>query len=868
MSSAQHDQSTPLMQQYHEIKAQYPDTLLLFQVGDFYELFFDEAKTVATTLGIALTARGKHKGEPVPLCGVPVHALNHYVTRLVKAGFRVALCDQLENAVAGKMVRRGVTRVFTPGTLTDSALLDEKSSSYLLSFFPTDNGAWGFIFSELLTAQLFVTVVREPSEKILETELSRFFPDEVVLPRNASATRFASLFKKFGYFTSFSMVVAEHEAYAAAWLESRLSTAHRALFHESRELMWALYSLYAYLSKNQAQALEQAWVVNAYQPDDFLQLDAATQKNLELVQSTTGNKAHTLFAAVDKALTPMGSRMIKRWLMRPLIKQPAIEQRYDALAALTANIVHFNDIQESLRQFGDVERIIGRIALERAQLADYVALAHALAQLPVLVQRLSRIPSTPLVHAIAQHLMGFDAVTRLLIRACNRDIHKDWIIAAGFDEHLDVLRDLVENSTQKMVTLEKQEQQRTGINGLKIGYNSVHGYYFEVTKTHAHLMPSDFTRYQTLVGKERFVNAALQQLYHEITLARSQVDEVERAVFDRVKQQVRAHVVPLRRMAYALAHLDALVGFADISYCHGYVRPSITHDRTVTIVAGRHPVVEQVLGNRFIPNDTTMHDNASLWIITGPNMGGKSTYLRQVALIAILAQAGCYVPAQSAQLPLFDRIFTRIGAGDDLAQGKSTFLVEMEETAAICTHATKNSLIILDEVGRGTSTHDGLAIAQAVIEYLFVTIRARCLFATHYHELAHLEIAFPGIVNYHAASQQSAQGMLFLYKMVRGVADGSFGIQVAHLAHLPVGIIQRARVLVQALNAKNVNIEDNQQAYHLIISNSHSGDDGLNQLRAQAAQLEAIMAVLRTVDGDNLTPRQAFDLIWQLKQLT
>jgi len=856
------------MQQFFEIKQQHVDTLLFFQVGDFYELFFEDAKKASSFLGIALTKRGMHDGKPIPLCGVPLHAREHYLNKLVRGGFKVAICDQLEEAVPGKVVRRGVTQVLTPGMLTDSQLLDEKSASYLFSFFPTDN-QWGLLFGELLTAQLFATVLPSSSEKFLDSELVRFFPDEILLPHCKTGKKFQNYFKRLGYFTSLQHTDVhdlEQTAQVEGWVAQQFKKEHLKHVQTHESLFFALHNFYFYIKKNQESALDQFQALHFYKPDDFLTLDPATQKNLELVKNCQdGSRKNTLFFVIDRAVTPMGSRMLKKWITRPLVKRTAIEQRFDVVEKFVSDVALNQKLQEHLSGVGDVERIVGRIALQRGLLNDYLGLLrtlHVLPQLRVLLAATDN--ASVLLKIIAQRLGNFSQLQQLLVSALNDDSSKDWIIKKGFDQKLDQLRDLVGNSNKKILALEKKEQEATGINSLKVRYNKVHGYYIEVTKPNVHLVPERYVRQQTLVGRERYTTDELRALQHEILQAQQNIESVEKEVFERIKRAVFQCMSELRKSAHALSHLDALHGLACVAYDNGYVRPTLHENRDIIISEGRHPVVEQSLQSKFIPNDTTLTDEQSLWIITGPNMGGKSTYLRQVAQVSILAQIGSFVPAKSAQLAVLDRIFTRIGSGDNLAGGKSTFLVEMEETALICRYATKNSLVILDEVGRGTSTFDGLAIAQAVVEYLYSVVQARCLFATHYHELTALKDKFAGIESFYAASKKTKSGILFLYRMIKGVADGSFGLEVAKLAHLPDQLVSRADAILHGLT-------NGEGSTQMIPATSVSGRSQelmaeIVRLREQIQQQEGAMEKLKKVDYDDLSPKKAFDLLWELKE--
>jgi DNA mismatch repair protein MutS len=839
---------TPLMQQYHTIKEQYPDTLIFFQVGDFYELFFDDAKKAAAYLGITLTKRGKQNGEPIPLCGVPVHALDHYLRKLVKGGFCVAICDQLEPPQPGRVVKRGITQVLTPGTLTDTKLLDQHSASYLFSFFECE-GKWGLLFTELLTAQLYATVIPAGAHKILEAELNRFFPDEVLLADGA--TSYQTYFKKQGYFTS----CVHTQSGMLDWAQQKFSAAEVTQLKEQQALCNSLDLLYGYVKKNNQAALDAFAQIHFYQPEDFLVLDPATQRNLELLKNLQdGGRINTLLATLDKATTAMGSRTLKKWLVRPLLNKKMIEYRFAVVGFLKENYAVLESLKKVLQQIGDGERIIGRIALNRGLLHDYLHLAIILAALPEIKKLLET--GTPALLTMLGHSITNDpALHTLLVAALNDDNSKDWKIKQGFDKKLDHLRQMVNNSQAAVLALEQKEQEATGIGSLKIRFNNVHGYYLEVTKTHLDKVPEHYKRRQTLANRERYTFPELQQLESDIMTARTQIDAVELELFEHVKQQVVPYLSQLRKTMHALAQSDALLSFALCAYERGYVKPELTDSRDIVIKDGKHPVVEQKLGSKFIPNDTQLDDAASLWIVTGPNMGGKSTYLRQVAQLCIMAQCGSFIPAAAASLPTLDRIFTRIGASDNVAEGKSTFLVEMEETAHICQFATQNSLVILDEVGRGTSTFDGLAIAQAVIEYLFTHVKARCLFATHYHELTKLEQRFKGIASFYAASKKEQEGIVFLHKIIRGVADGSFGLEVAKLAHLPEVVVQRAYQVEQELSQTQP-----------IAPATVSNDFELQQLETQLKKVKQQLNELTALDYDSLSPKKAFDLLWKLKE--
>ncbi len=932
------EKSTPLMQQYFAIKHDYADTLLLFQVGDFYELFFDDAKRAAAYLAIALTKRGKHQGADIPLCGIPVHALNHYLTKLIKGGFCVAICDQLSKPQPGTVVDRGVTRVFTPATLTDTAMLDEKSASYLLSFYPGQH-QWGLIFGELLTAQLFATTLPVDAMRMLESELTRFFPDEIILPNTQASQPFQRHFKKLGYYANIINTPEQLNQdqvgtpIATALLRSTSSEGQALLRSTSgvypelcrrEEQAWVqqvchkvqpsvdaspvitdgLQSLYWHLKRTQAAALPQFKHIQLYQPDDYLVLDSATQRNLEIVKNNQDNSIkHTLFATLDHAKTAMGSRTIKKWLQRPLMQQTAIAQRHDVIAILCKQVALLQKLSLLLGGLADIERIIGRIALQRALIGDYIALNDSLTIVPNIKELLQTELTTPLAHALQERMADFSGLTQLLTCSINPDASSSHPIKPGYDYQLDKLKGLLGNGKQELLKLEQQEIAKTGINSLKVGYNQVTGYYIEITNVHAEKVPADYKHLQTLANRKRFVTPELKTLEHNLFRAENELDAVEAEVFNKVKKEVEGYLTPLRHLAQSLAYLDALFGFATAAYEYRYTMPTFNTSHSITIKDGRHPIIEQALDTAFVPNDTFLNDTQSTLVITGPNMGGKSTYLRQTALISIMAQAGSFVPAQQADLSILDRIFTRIGSGDNLAEGKSTFLVEMEETATICSQATKNSLVILDEVGRGTSTYDGIALAQAILEYLHQQVKARCLFATHYHELTALEKPGNAIVNYHAACKQDNNAIIFFHKVVPGIAHGSFGIEVARLAQLPDAIIKRAGSILQTLGSSSGQqpalsfdrassfakaTADRQDKLHSksevgqalpfdraqdklrleseveAQSSSCQHDAMIENLQAQLANHQAIATKLQAIDCNTLSPKQAFDIIWEL----
>lgn len=865
--------TTPLMMQYQAIKRNFPDALLLFQVGDFYEFFYDDAKKAAAFLAITLTARGKNNGDPIPLCGVPVHAAEFYIAKLVKGGFKVALCNQLEPATPGRVVERGVAQVFTPGTLTDAKLLDEKSASYLFSFFPVQN-QWGLLFAELMTAQLFATVLPAIADKTLQAELGRFCPDEIIIPSHKYAALFESYFSKLGFYTTTSNYDAVKCQEAQLWVQQQFSPDMQLHIKKYDVVESALNLFHGYIKKNQEASLPLFNQFTLYQPEDFLMIDAATQRNLELVKNMhDGSRKNSLYEHLDHAITAMGSRTIKKWIVRPLVKKETIVARQEVIQKFVNDIILAHAVKKNLAEIGDLERIVGRIMLRRATLHDFNALAHALTVIPFLRSELLQCFDSPILQRYAQQLGSFSELHGLLAMAFNTDTAREWTIKAGFNQQLDHLRTLIDSQTVILNQLEQREQQKTGISSLKVRYNHIHGYYIEITKANSHLIPDYFIRSQSLVGKDRFTTVELKSIEAEVLIAKNQIDQLEREIFEQVKRDVMQYGSDLRKLAFVLAHLDALFGLSQVAYQLGYVRPRIGEGAGIEINNGKHPIIARELAHRFIANSTFLTQENYFWVITGPNMGGKSTYLRQVALITLMAQIGSFVPADSATISIRDRIFTRVGAGDNVAEGKSTFLIEMEETAIICEQATENSLIILDELGRGTSTFDGLAIAQAVVEYLYSSVKAPCLFATHYHELTALKEDLPALECHYAASKRMAEGILLLHKIEKGVADGSFGVEVAKFAGLPHTVIRRAQEILDLLErseTSHTNIHNNKPKFISqdcdIVRENKRLLDRIIQLEQALLSSKRILTFIETVDYNDLSPKKAFDILWQIKE--
>lgn len=882
------EKNSPLIEQYLTIKKQYPDCLLLFQVGDFYELFFEDAQRTSAFLALTLTKRGKNKGEDIPLCGIPVHTLHHYLTKLIKGGFSVALCQQTSKPIPGSMVERAVTQVFTPGMLTDETMLDEKSASYLLTIYPQAQ-AWGIIFTELLTANLFATIV-PADHRMLDTELTRFLPDEVILPQESMGNSLRNYIAGQGYFartipytaqpknTEDELLVDE----ARLWQEEHLVQNDLEKISQKPALGHSLTMLYSYLRHHQAAALTQSCTFHFYEPEEFLLLDKVTQKNLEIIKNSDEKEdKHTLFGVLDNAVTPMGSRTIKKWLLRPLLNRNQIEARLQVVEHFSQHYALLLELRAHLAKIGDFERIVGRIALGRAQLQDYRQLKTALSAL-IPTKKIIEQLGTPLADQhktgllqLYKQLGNFEALLNKLQRSITDDQRQEWIIKSGFDGQLDYFRHLVTHGQEALCALEQDEITRTGISSLKIGHTHQSGYYIEVTHTHSHRIPHDYLFQQKLVNRSRYITQKLKELEGSLATAAEQQEQRQQLLYEEVTREIARHVPSLRQTSQALCILDALGSFAQTAREEQYIRPTFILEKNsnkycqkadLTITQGRHPVVERFTDTPFVPNDTFFTADQQLLMITGPNMGGKSTYLRQVALMVIMAQAGSFVPAATAQLPLIDRIFTRIGSGDNVAQGKSTFLVEMEETAAICTQATERSLVILDEVGRGTSTNDGLALAHAIVEYILMRCKSYALFATHYHELTLLSQEYPTIANYHLTCQQKDQELIFLHHVQKGAATASFGLDVARQAGVPLPIIYRAQELLVHYEAYRQNTTLSYEHSQNMLSFQYQQEALFQPALRYSEKAEKLYAQIQALALNELTPKQALDLLYKLQQ--
>ncbi len=839
-----------MMRQYLRIKAEYPDILLFYRMGDFYELFYDDARRAARLIDITLTSRGQSAGEPIPMAGVPVHAVDNYLARLVRKGESVAICEQIGDPATSKgPVDRKVVRVVTPGTVTDESLLEDRRETLLgcISFGPSVTGlAW----LDLGSGRFRATEV--DTAETLRGELERLRLAECLISEDARPP--AWLQDLPGLRRRPPWDFDAESAYRV--LCAQFGTHDLTGFgcEERTEAIRAAGCLMNYVRETQRTAVPHIRGLNLEGRDDALVMDAATRRNLELEYSLSGHHQHTLAGVMDRTVTAMGGRLLRRWINRPIRDRDTLAKRFQAVDALLSSAAA-TEVLESLRGIGDVERILARIALRSARPRDLAQLRTALGRVPDLGAAIAELDS-PRLDELAADYGDHSATRELLRRAVIEEppmlIRDGGVIAPGFDADLDELRRLSENADQFLADLEARERQRTGIPNLKVGYNRVHGYYIEISRSQASRAPSEYTRRQTLKAAERFITEELKSFEDKVLSARERALAREKALYEELLDSLNEILAGLQRLASALAETDALANLAERAVALNLTCPELTDEPRLEIRGGRHPVVERVLDQPFVPNDLMLDADRRMLVITGPNMGGKSTYMRQAALITILAHVGSFVPAEAAVIGPVDRIFTRIGASDDLAGGRSTFMVEMTEAANILNNATDRSLVLMDEIGRGTSTFDGLSLAWACAHYIGERIGAFTLFATHYFELTALADELPACANVHLDATEHAGQLIFLHSVKDGPANQSYGLQVAALAGVPVDAISRARAYLR-------NLERQREA------SAHVSVQGVLPL-ALAEEPHPVLDMLRALMPDDLSPREALERLYALRR--
>ena len=845
-------QHTPMMQQYLRIKAEHPDILMFYRMGDFYELFYDDARRAAGLLDITLTTRGQSAGEPIPMAGVPVHAVEQYLARLVRKGESVAICEQIGDPAASKgPVERQVARIVTPGTLTDETLLADRRDNLLAALHRQDE-RWGMAVLDLAGGRFTIQEFR--GEEALLGELERLRPSEILLGESAGLPGEWRNFRGIRHLPPWHF---EPDS-AARQLIAQFGTHDLAGFGcEGMHLaIGAAGSLLQYVKDTQRSALPHLSGMRVEQREDSIILDAATRRNLELEHASSGQAAHTLAGTFDHTATAMGSRLLRRWINRPLRDHQVLRGRHQAVGTLIDDHTH-EDLYELLQGIADLERILTRVALHSARPRDLCGLRDSLGCLPGL-QALIEQMVDPLVHRLSDQIGTHPGLHDLLAGAIVESppvlIRDGGVIAPGHDAELDELRALSEHGDQYLLDMEQRERDRTGIATLRIRYNRVHGYYIEVGRTHADSVPGDYQRRQTLKAVERYITPELKAHEDKVLSARERALSREKALYEGLLETINESLQTLTRCAGALSELDVLCTLAERAVTLNLVCPSMDPEPGLQITGGRHPVIEQVLDAPFIRNDLCMQDNRRMLIITGPNMGGKSTYMRQTALIVLLAHIGSYVPAATARIGPFDRIFTRIGASDDLAGCRSTFMVEMTETANILHNASPHSLVLMDEIGRGTSTYDGLSLAWACAIDLVERVRAFTLFATHYFELTRLPESHEDIDNVHLDAIEHEDRIVFLHAVKEGAADRSYGLQVASLAGLPPAVIEQARQRLEVLEQGNA------------ANGTQAGPRPQLDL-FQQPRTNPLEEAMKGLEPDQLTPRQALDILYKLKDI-
>ena len=846
-----------MMQQYLGLKAQHPDVLLFYRMGDFYEMFYDDARRGAKLMDIALTSRGQSGGEPIPMAGVPAHSVDNYLARLVRRGESVAICEQIGDPKASKgPVAREVVRIVTPGTLTEDALLDANRPSFLAAIsLGNDSGAIGLAWLDLASGHFAIAELKDADA--LRGELERLQPAELLLAEDARRPDWLSEFEGLRERPPWHFDPDTALRNLCRQFATRDLSGFDAM--DATTAVGAAGCLLQYVKDTQRSAVPHIRGLVRERREEAIVMDAATRRNLEIEVNAAGRRGFSLVELMDRCATAMGSRLLRHWLSRPIRDRAALRYRQQAIETLI-QAGAAESLQETLRDVGDMERILTRVGLRSARPRDLAQLRHALRELPGLASRVTKLDS-PRLEVLAEGCGGHEEQREFLDAAIIAEppvLLKDGgFIATGFDAELDELRSISADASRFLDEYEQTQRQRTGLTNLKVGYNRVHGYYIEISKSQAQFAPEDYTRRQTLKGNERFITPELKGFEDKIIGARDRAMACERSLYEAVLERLNEHLPALQQTAECIAEIDVLSNLAERALAMDLSKPELTGDAGLSYRAGRHLAVEQASAEPFVPNDLDLHDQRRMLIITGPNMGGKSTYMRQTALIAILAHSGSFVPAAEARIGPIDRIFTRVGASDDLAGGRSTFMVEMTETANILNNSTDSSLVLMDEVGRGTSTFDGLSLAWAAARHIARESRAFTLFATHYFELTNLPERLPDCANVHLDAAEHGDELIFLHSVKEGPANQSYGLQVARLAGVPREVVADARHYLAALEAREHGSASDHPQVELPFSQSEP-----------AIALEPVEGPVRqrleSVDPDKLTPRQALELLYEL----
>ncbi|MDK2804941.1 DNA mismatch repair protein MutS [Thermoanaerobacterium thermosaccharolyticum] len=847
---------TPMMEQYFKIKEKYKDSILFFRIGDFYEMFFDDAIIAAKELEIVLTGKDCGQDERAPMAGVPFHAADFYIDKLVKKGYKVAICEQLEDPASAKgLVDRDVIRVFTPGTVINTNSIEEKSNNYLLSIFKNENN-YGLSFVDVMTGDLFVTqIIKCDDIRKIYDEIMRYNPSEII-----ANNEFFSLKKLVKVISSSKIYINKYEN-SYQDFESIISNQFNKSLNElglegKNYAIKSLTTVLIYLKELQKVQLSQLNNLTYYEDNSFMLLDNNTIKNLEIVQSSNRNNSRegTLLSVLDQTVTPMGGRLLKRWIEEPLIDIEKINLRLDSVEELFNDFKGRSDLRNALKGIYDLERLSSKLVYQNINAKDLLSIKVSIERLPKIKDLISKYNSIYLKEIFLK-LDTLQDIYDLIDKSIKDDpstsVKEGNIIKDGFDKNVDELRKAATNGKSWITNLELNEKERTGIKTLKVGYNKVFGYYIEVSKSYISSVPQDYIRKQTLANAERYITPELKEIEEKILGAETKLVELEYEIFNGIREQIKNEINRIQMTSKYIAVLDVLTSLAMVAELNNYVKPIVNDGDRILIKDGRHPVIETIVDDSFISNDIEIDEKKPIMIITGPNMAGKSTYMRQVALIVLMAQVGSFVPASHAEIGIVDRIFTRVGASDDLFSGQSTFMVEMNEVSVILNSATQKSLIILDEVGRGTSTYDGMSIACAILEYIHDKIRAKTMFATHYHELTKLEDQLNGIKNYNISVDETNDEIIFLRKIIPGSADKSYGIQVAKLAGLPNDVIDNAKKILNSLENSNREV---------------AVEAAATQMDIFSFEKDALISEIADLDVENITPIQALNYLYGLKK--
>ncbi|MCQ1529882.1 DNA mismatch repair protein MutS [Lutispora saccharofermentans] len=857
-------QLTPMMQQYMEIKNQHKDKILFFRLGDFYEMFFDDAITASRVLEITLTGRDCGMEERAPMCGIPYHAADAYISKLIENNFKIAICEQVEDpALAKGIVKREVIKVITPGTITSSLMLDDKVNNYLMSVYISNNHI-ALSYIDLSTGEFFATITEEKLWSMAIDEINRINPSEMLL--NIENEKLQDLYK--------TATILDKRYYELDECTGRLKRqfnieALDGIGLESEVSIKSAGSILLYLDEVQKNSLYNINKIKPYNISNYMVLDQNTRRNLELCETIRErSKKGSLLSVLDRTNTSMGARMLRQWVEKPLLFVEKINERLDAVSELLDNFLLREELKEYLNSIYDIERLGSRIALGTANAKDLIAFKNSLTNLPYIKAIVSNFKGS-MLDEICRHFDDLKDLYEIIDLSINEDppfsLKEGNLIKDNYMEEIDKYKKASSNGKQWIIELEQREKQRSGIKSLKIGYNKVFGYFIEVTKSNIENIPEDYIRKQTLSNAERYITPELKELEETVLHADEKLIELEYEIFVKIREEIGNHIGRIQETAQLLATLDCLCSYAEISQKNGYIKPVIGSHGEIEIKDGRHPVVEaQSIKGGFVPNDTLLDcDDNRLLVITGPNMAGKSTYMRQIALIVLMAQIGCFVPASYAKIGVVDRIFTRVGASDDLASGQSTFMVEMTELANIINSATDKSLVVLDEIGRGTSTFDGLSLAWSTVEYISDKTKLGCktLFATHYHELTELESKLPGIKNYYIAVEEKGKDIIFLRKIKRGSISGSYGIHVARLAGVPEEILERAYDILEVLDKS----EENTKITVTGKQKNKKAKRAKEEINLFNYSIYQLAEEIKNIDLDNLTPIEALNKISMLK---